>query len=128
MNRDAVRNAYKYAEKQGMMPVLVGTAALALLGYAVEPPDFDFLTNEPGREKDYGGPPGPRFDGCLAQYIRVGDPGPAEFYHPERANMVDGVRVAALQDIIGLKRWRNRDKDREFLRGWDAWANRIGTR
>lgn len=124
MTRDAVRKAYMYAVEAGLRPVLVGTAGLWLRGYAVDPPDIDFLVARDVGSNRYG-EAGERFDGITAHYIGAqAGTGRTAYYHPEHADLVDDVLVATTKDILGLKRWLGREKDREFLRGWDAAASR----
>lgn len=130
------QQAAEFLRERGVVGVLVGTAALKMYGYAVEAPDLDFLVDGPipllalgvvENVADADGTyayPDVLFDGMKAQFIATRDRGHGEFFHPERAVEINGVLVAAVKDVIGLKRWRGRDKDREFLRGWDAWANR----
>lgn len=119
MTRDAVRKAYEYGVVAGVAPVLVGTAGLWMHGYAVDQPDINFLCEADPDRAAYGSPE-VKVDGYVAQYIAAPDGGQRAYYHPKRADLIDGVLVATVEDIIGLKRWRDREKDREFLRGWDA--------
>lgn len=120
---EALQAAAAHLRERGIRGVLVGSAALQLYGYAVEAPDADFLCETPvDTTEQYG--PDRDFLGVKVQFIPVRHRGDEAYFRPERATEINGVPVAALADVIGLKRWRARPKDVEFLRGWDAWANK----
>lgn len=100
--------------------VVVGTAGLQLHGWPTNPPDLDVLVAKPRTGHSYE----ELFvDGFRVNLIDdVGSPKHTQFFHPERAKLVSGVQVASMADIIGLKRAADREKDREFLKAWDAWS------
>lgn len=117
----------------GIRGALVGTAGLALHGYNIEPSDVDFLVE--------------RIDGLALPKIDQSSDDSSEaavvvdgvtvHYIDARANRRDrlwaldgdlvelhGIPVARVEDIIGLKRQCNREKDRLFLACWDARSSK----
>lgn len=113
--------------------VLVGTAALRLRGHDVAASDLDFLCEHaPGGLEDGTGSGGstvrevvlPQLRGFVS-HSRV----KVDFIYADRPrrpfltrfpDVILGVPVASEEDVIGLKAWANRDKDRWFLARWRA--------
>ena len=133
MNLTVVQRAYQRLQAAGVRGTLVGTAALQLRGYLVDSPDVDFLCERaltpaevgpdavPGSVEERDGA-GMLLDGVKVDFIGKLDEGRERFFNPERADVVAGVPVAALEDVIGLKRWAGRPKDVAFLAAWDTGA------
>ncbi len=113
--------------------VLTGTAALWLRGYDVEPGDVDFLVDVPQRhavqspvdaalaQDDLGlgstqGSFRTTIDGVKVDYIYA-DEQRRPFMTP-RPDLIDGVPVASVEDILGIKAFAGRYKDRDFLVAW----------
>lgn len=124
MDIGTAQRAYDILRNQGIRGTLVGTAALQLRGYRVFAPDLDFLCERKpeGIDDSYGAAIAEPFklDNVKVDFIGKPDIGQRQFFHPERAEVIAGIPVAAVEDIIGLKRWADREKDRQFMLQWDA--------
>lgn len=145
---ETIRKAAARLNAEGIRYALVGTAALVLHGCkGIDAHDLDFLCERgptPTPEEEAaacefddgdGGHPltgdtassGLRteVDGVKVDYIDASEsrkrkdlPPRVEFLNPTR--VVQGVWIAEIADVIGLKRSADREKDRIFLAGWDA--------
>jgi hypothetical protein len=106
----ALTEAARMMREAGVRGVLVGTGALLLHGYAVEAPDLDFLVDGPvvppacWPDGAYTSYPDTIVDGVTVQFVPTRDGGYRDYFHPERAVEIAGVPVAAVEDVIGLKR------------------------
>lgn len=107
--------------------VMVGTEALIAHGYDVLFKDFDFLCERGPILKDIPDTkPGSRPDSSISciiegyeiDYIEA-DEDRKPFMTPVPI-MVNGVALASIKDIIGLKRFADRKQDKEFLQLWDS--------
>lgn len=128
----AAVQAAALCEKQGIKCVLVGTAALAVHGvYELHGEDVDFMVDKiPAHERlevlvadpEYSGDDKWR-DGAVADlwlgnkvnFIRNDDEGGEKFFTAV-PGVVQGVPVADLKDVLGLKMWADRPKDKDFFR------------
>lgn len=112
--------------------VLVGTMALQMRGHGVQAQDIDFLCEHaPGGFEDGKGSGGSSqrevatFKWRGVALVRV----TVDFIYADRPrrrfltalpDVILGVPVASEEDVIGLKRHANREKDRKFLARWEA--------
>lgn len=144
---EVIQEAQKRLDRECIKGVLVGTLALEMRGF-LRPgrgADIDFLVERlpfptaaeeieiykrsrgsaqrclttlvKGYKVDYIDiHQGKAFDlgGSVAQFLT---PNP---------DLIDGIPVASVEDIIGLKRYGDRAKDRQFLSGWDRAMNLLG--
>lgn len=120
-----IQKAYALLRDEGIAGVLVGTAALQLLGYEVDAPDIDFLTDgrypvaalTPENEDYHDLKRDTRIDGTKVDYIGTDAYSPTRslYFHPEGAQVIAGVPVASLDDVVNLKHWRGRPKDHATL-------------
>lgn len=141
---ETIRKAYARLEAEGIRAVLVGTAALGLHGCNVDAHDLDFLCErgptptfdemeeiekgEGGHLDGDGASSGLRtkVDGVAVDYIDASEPRKRKELPPRIGFLsafpvvIDGIPVAQIGDVIGLKRSADREKDRIFLAGWDA--------
>lgn len=109
--------------------VLVGTAGLMLHGFKVEPHDIDFLVETGPNIKSLpyafveqgSGPEGSVHvitEGINTDYI-VADEDRQRFMSVNPV-LIDGILVATIDDILGLKKFAGRSKDNDFLRQFYA--------
>jgi len=128
VGREVIKKAHILLRKDDSATgVLIGTAALWMLGFDVIPGDIDFLvTKAPSGEGieaklakgSTEGSATTEIDGIKVDYIPAS--GLRQRYlNAGRAYMIDGVPVAALDDILGLKRLADRAQDRHFFGLWN---------
>lgn len=122
-----VQEAYRLLKYENIYGVMVGTGALAAHGYDVGFKDFDFLC-ERGPElqgvpfTQPGSTPNSsiscNIEGFEIDYIEA-DEDRIQFM-TSVPTMINGVAIASVKDIIGLKRFANRHQDKKFFQLWDA--------
>jgi predicted nucleotidyltransferase len=135
----AVREAVEMLECEGIDYRLVGTAALQLLGFDTPVgEDVDLLCTEAPEGAEHGysleeqaaGAPEPQKtalpSGGKADFIDNQDEGYKAFWTPPEDVVIVPltrpgearafyVKVAGLSDVLGLKAWARRPKDRAFF-------------
>lgn len=111
--------------------VLVGTAALRMLGFDLvpEPPDLDFLVEPPGPAFIKGEELRAPDDERVSQGVRLEVLGVPVDYIPAEGgreqflslhpHLISGIRVARLEDVLGLKWSARRVKDLAFFGWWN---------
>lgn len=132
-----VKRAAEMLEKQKIPYVLMGTAALAAHGIMPQVvPDVDFLVamrpDVPAELKAYSIPNSSDPEGNSGAWrfpmyldadevgrIKVdfvdSDDAISKGFLATKACNIDGVRVMSVSSALGIKRWRNREKDVEFI-------------
>lgn len=124
MTRDTIRAA---AAKIRGDYVLIGTAALLMRGYNVDPHDIDFLVAKPQLHLDKG----EREPASTADSVKSMEDGvPVDYVFADEVRVpflkapgveaIDGVRVAAVETILAIKVFAGRAKDHDFLALWRA--------
>lgn len=116
---------------------LIGTAALWMRGYEVSVSDVDFLVGTPqqgtdveptdGKLGEFGSVNGScriKIDGVKVEYVYADET--RVRFMKAAGDWIDGVPVASVEDVLGLKVQADRFKDREFLKAWNE--GRIGRR
>lgn len=120
----AVNEAVEMLEKEGIDYRLVGTSALRLMGFDVPwGGDVDILCDRSPEGATLGyDPTNPQKtrlpSGGKADFIDAQDKGREEFWsNPPRVLPVGNrfVLSSDLTDVLGLKAWVGRPKDREFF-------------
>jgi hypothetical protein len=140
---ETIRKAYARLEAEKIRAVLVGTAALGLYGFSVDAHDLDFLcergpapTPEEEKALEEGAPDHvltgdvassglrTKIEGVAVDYIdaheKKKDGTTRERFLTKCPATINGIPVADLDDVLGLKRSAGRAKDLYFLAGWDA--------
>lgn len=134
VSEDIVRAASRILQEQGIRHVLVGTAALKFLdkmpfGRKFTAGDVDFLVDRPPRVENALPKSAVSVNGSVAVEInkvkvdfivtnRFSANARMRKYFTKNPQIVNGVPVAALEDILGLKASAAREKDFEFLAAW----------
>ncbi len=97
--------------------VVVGTMALRMRGYRVEAEDLDFLCESvPGGSGDGTGSGGSHSDdvhGVRVDYIYANKP--RRKFLTRFPDVILGMPVASVKDVLGLKSFAGRPKDEKFL-------------
>ncbi len=100
--------------------VLTGTTALQIRGCKFETHDVDFLCEYcPGGDdkgKGSGGSTRTEIDGVMVDFIYA-DPPRLPFLTRD-PDIICGVPVASIKDVLAFKAFANRPKDIEFLKQW----------
>lgn len=113
--------------------VLIGTAAMWLRGYDVDPHDIDFLVTDPQTHIGHCDEREPASTANSVKSIEDGVPVDYVFADEDRApfmapptDTIAGVTTASVETVLTVKQFAGRPKDREFIRRWYsdliAWA------
>jgi len=125
---EVARKALQAIEEEGFRAVVVGSLSLRLRGFDVECGDVDFLcsgvpsTAEPLDCTDpehYSGRV--RIDGVKVDYVLAS--GGREAFLTRVPSLIDGLPVADVADVLGLKLFAGREKDEAFFK--ERWADLI---
>lgn len=117
---NAIRTAVESLDRRNIECRLVGSAALAALGFEIEAKDADFICEEePAIGKRPHGGYGERtvyLGGWKIDHIYFNDGRLKHFFTVPA--LVDGVKVMQPVMVLELKRFANRPKDVEQLPAW----------